>query len=73
MKPVTKPITGRLASRSFQLSTQAQMIAKPGLRNSDGCKLIPTLIQRRAPFFSSPMTGTTNKSASMIAPKASRL
>ena len=46
-------------------------MAKPGLRNSEGCRLNPRLSQRRAPFTSDPTNGTSTSPTIMAA--ASRI
>ena len=44
------------------------LIAKAGLRNSDGCNDIPRLSQRRAPLTLNPATGTSIRPTSIAKP-----
>ena len=70
IRPITPNvigITGRLGSRTRHERIHATAIAKPGLRNSDGCRLKPIHSQRLAPFTSLPSTGTRTSATSMAA------
>jgi hypothetical protein len=53
-------ITGSSGSRARHDRIQAQATAKAGLRNSLGWKRMPKSSQRRAPFTSAPISGTSS-------------